>query len=83
VFTKCDDFMTHHANILLCLPCRFDKQKFFAYPILAEEVKDYHDVIKDPICFQTISEKLNAHQYQSVEQFVVRCLFSVHYITWK
>ncbi|KAF9301438.1 nuA3 HAT complex component nto1 [Mortierella antarctica] len=48
---------------------KFDKQKFFAYPILAEEVKDYHDVIKDPICFQTMSEKLNAHQYQSVEQF--------------
>ncbi|KAF9316798.1 nuA3 HAT complex component nto1 [Podila horticola] len=48
---------------------KFDKQKFFAYPILAEEVKDYHDVIKDPICFQTMSERLNAHQYQSVEQF--------------
>ncbi|KAG0019740.1 nuA3 HAT complex component nto1 [Podila clonocystis] len=48
---------------------KFDKQKFFAYPILAEEVKDYHDVIKDPVCFQSMSEKLNAHQYQSVEQF--------------
>ncbi|KAF9423049.1 nuA3 HAT complex component nto1 [Podila epigama] len=49
---------------------KFDKQKFFAYPISAEEVKDYHEVIKNPICFQTMTEKLNAHLYQTVDEFV-------------
>ncbi|KAG0253050.1 nuA3 HAT complex component nto1 [Mortierella polycephala] len=48
---------------------KLDRQKYFAYPISAEEVKDYHDVIKDPICFQTINEKLGAHVYQTVEKF--------------
>ncbi|KAF9583746.1 nuA3 HAT complex component nto1, partial [Lunasporangiospora selenospora] len=48
---------------------RLDRQKYFAYPISAEEVRDYHEVIKDPISFQTMSEKLNAHKYQTVEEF--------------
>ncbi|KAF9188196.1 nuA3 HAT complex component nto1 [Haplosporangium sp. Z 11] len=48
---------------------KLDRQKYFAYPISTEEVKDYHDVIKDPICFQIINEKLDAHIYQSVEEF--------------
>ncbi|KAG0218795.1 nuA3 HAT complex component nto1 [Mortierella sp. NVP41] len=48
---------------------KLDRQKYFAYPISAEEVKDYHDVIKNPISFQTMNEKLVAHKYQSVEEF--------------
>ncbi|KAG0301556.1 nuA3 HAT complex component nto1 [Dissophora globulifera] len=48
---------------------KLDRQKYFAYPISAEEVKDYHDVIKDPISFQTMNEKLVAHKYQTVEEF--------------
>ncbi|CAO3564392.1 unnamed protein product [Mortierella alpina] len=48
---------------------KLDKQKYFAYPISAEEVKDYHDVIKNPICFQTMSEKLAGHKYGTVEEF--------------
>ncbi|KAI8601176.1 hypothetical protein EDD21DRAFT_114220 [Dissophora ornata] len=48
---------------------KLDKAKYFAYPISAEEVKDYHDVIKDPVCFQTMNEKLAAHHYQTVEEF--------------
>ncbi|KAF9116274.1 nuA3 HAT complex component nto1 [Mortierella sp. AM989] len=48
---------------------KLDRQKYFAYPISAEEVKDYHDVIKDPICFQTMNEKLASHKYQTIEEF--------------
>ncbi|KAG0209686.1 nuA3 HAT complex component nto1 [Mortierella sp. GBA30] len=48
---------------------KLDKQKYFAYPISAEEVKDYHEVIKNPICFQTMNEKLIALKYRSVEEF--------------
>ncbi|KAF9919626.1 nuA3 HAT complex component nto1 [Linnemannia zychae] len=48
---------------------KLDRQKYFAVPISAEEVKDYHDIIKNPISFQTIHEKLNAHKYQSVDAF--------------
>ncbi|KAG0000917.1 nuA3 HAT complex component nto1 [Entomortierella chlamydospora] len=48
---------------------KLDRQKYFAYPISAEEVKDYHEVIKDPICFQTMNEKLTAHKYQTIEEF--------------
>lgn len=48
---------------------KLDRQKYFAYPISAEEVQDYHDVIKNPISFQTINEKLVAHKYQSVDEF--------------
>ncbi|KAK3805500.1 MAG: hypothetical protein J3Q66DRAFT_124596 [Benniella sp.] len=48
---------------------KLDRQKYFAYPISAEEVRDYHDVIKNPICFQTINEKLAGHEYQTVQEF--------------
>ncbi|KAF9130669.1 nuA3 HAT complex component nto1 [Mortierella sp. 14UC] len=48
---------------------KLDRQKYFAFPISAEEVQDYHDVIKNPISFQTISEKLFGHKYQSVDEF--------------
>ncbi|KAF9205379.1 nuA3 HAT complex component nto1 [Haplosporangium sp. Z 27] len=48
---------------------KLDRQKYFAYPISPEEVKDYHEVIKDPICFQTMNEKLADHKYQTIEEF--------------
>ncbi|KAF9435962.1 nuA3 HAT complex component nto1 [Entomortierella beljakovae] len=48
---------------------KLDRQKYFAYPISADEVKDYHEVIKDPICFQTMNEKLASHRYLTVEEF--------------
>ncbi|KAF9909855.1 nuA3 HAT complex component nto1 [Linnemannia zychae] len=48
---------------------KLDRQKYFAFPISAEEVQDYHDVIKNPISFQTINEKLVGHKYQSVDEF--------------
>jgi len=57
--------------LVITLLLRLDKQKYFAYPISAEEVKDYHDVIKNPICFQTMSEKLADHKYGTVEEFAV------------
>ncbi|KAG0290106.1 nuA3 HAT complex component nto1 [Linnemannia gamsii] len=57
---------------------KLDRQKYFAYPISAEEVQDYHDVIKNPISFQTINEKLVAHKYQSVDEFSINVLTSYY-----
>src|SRR5690554_2355565 len=77
VMQPCINMQTFLSVIHIIIPLflsahpRLDRQKYFAYPISAEEVKDYHDVIKDPICFQIINEKLGAHIYQTVEGFAV------------
>lgn len=63
--------MKDYSNLFSICLFRLDRQKYFAYPISAEEVQDYHDVIKNPISFQTINEKLVAHKYQSVDEFSV------------
>ena len=70
---RSDSKGTHDGLFKFFLYClfRLDRQKYFAYPISAEEVQDYHDVIKNPISFQTINEKLVAHKYQSVDEFSV------------
>ncbi|KAJ7703031.1 hypothetical protein B0H17DRAFT_1157163 [Mycena rosella] len=42
----------------------------FQFPVNAEEVVDYYDVIKEPMDFKTMGEKLQANQYTSVEAFL-------------
>ncbi|KAJ7076334.1 hypothetical protein B0H15DRAFT_864193 [Mycena belliarum] len=42
----------------------------FQNPVNAEEVIDYYDVIKEPMDFKTMGEKLEANQYPTVEAFL-------------
>ncbi|KAJ7287814.1 hypothetical protein C8J57DRAFT_1049744 [Mycena rebaudengoi] len=42
----------------------------FLAPVNGEEVPDYYDVIKEPMDFKTMEEKLQANQYGSVEGFL-------------
>ncbi|KAF9345013.1 nuA3 HAT complex component nto1, partial [Mortierella sp. NVP85] len=48
---------------------KLDRRKYFAHTISPEEVKDYSDVIKNPVYFQAIHEKIEVHQYQTVQGF--------------
>jgi len=41
----------------------------FKDPVKAEEVPDYYDVIKNPMCFSAIEHKIDTHQYSTLEAF--------------
>ena len=42
----------------------------FISPVPAEEVPDYYDVVKDPICLETIKERVESGEYyQTLEMF--------------
>ncbi|KAJ7496124.1 hypothetical protein B0H11DRAFT_1716448 [Mycena galericulata] len=42
----------------------------FQNPVNGEEVVDYYDVIKEPMDFKTMTEKLESNQYATVEAFL-------------
>jgi hypothetical protein len=44
----------------------------FNQPVDAEKlgIHDYHDIIKNPMDFLTIKEKLKKHGYKRIEEFV-------------
>jgi|LakMenEpi03Aug12_release.lakeMendotaPanAssembly.Ray.scaffolds.fasta_scaffold1111299_1 hypothetical protein len=44
----------------------------FNQPVDAEKlgIVDYHDIIKNPMDFLTIKEKLKRHEYNNIEQFI-------------
>ncbi|KAJ3305694.1 nuA3 HAT complex component nto1 [Kappamyces sp. JEL0829] len=46
-----------------------DKHQFFAHPVSAEDVPDYYSHIKSPMDFATISSKVDAHAYKSLDEF--------------
>ncbi|KAF9979176.1 nuA3 HAT complex component nto1 [Actinomortierella ambigua] len=48
---------------------KLDRQKYFHFPISEDEVKDYHEIIKNPISFQDMREKLEGFQYNDIETF--------------
>ena len=53
------------------MQCRPDRQGYFRSPVNKAEVPDYYDVIKDPMCWETIDQKLDRHEYLDLEQFKV------------
>ncbi|KAI8646821.1 PHD-zinc-finger like domain-containing protein [Parasitella parasitica] len=46
-----------------------DKKDFFKYPVPVELAPDYYDVIKEPMSFSDIQEKLALHRYSTVDEF--------------
>ncbi|XP_048421277.1 peregrin isoform X2 [Pyrus x bretschneideri] len=48
---------------------RKDSYNMFAKPVNPQEVKGYNDIIKEPMDFGTISEKLSAGSYRTLEEF--------------
>jgi hypothetical protein len=49
----------------------FDKGHVFETPVSRAEVPDYFDVVKKPMCWSMIREKLDKHQYWSLDAFRV------------
>lgn len=45
---------------------KLDKEGYFLEPINAQAVPDYFDIVKEPMDFETVSNKVDAHQYASV-----------------
>ncbi|THU93626.1 hypothetical protein K435DRAFT_757245 [Dendrothele bispora CBS 962.96] len=46
-----------------------DRNNYFREPVKKEDVPDYYDVVKRPMCWMTIDEKLDRHEYWSVHEF--------------
>jgi len=51
-----------------------DRQQAFAQPVSVKDVPDYLDIIKIPMCWQDIDEKLDAHAYIDLSEFQVSSL---------
>ncbi|KAI0765639.1 hypothetical protein BD413DRAFT_637686 [Trametes elegans] len=46
-----------------------DRQEYFKSPVNKTEVPDYYDIIKNPMCWDTIDRKLDSHEYLDLAQF--------------
>ncbi|KAK7020204.1 hypothetical protein VNI00_017817 [Paramarasmius palmivorus] len=46
-----------------------DRNEYFKNPVNRADVPDYFDIIKKPMCWTTIDEKLDKHQYWDVDEF--------------
>lgn len=49
---------------------RDKKYKQFVDPVDEEEVKDYYEIIKNPICLNQMHDKVDNGEYQTVEAFM-------------
>lgn len=48
-----------------------DREEIFVHPVDRDEVPDYYEVVKEPICFAEIDEKIDNVKYRSVSEFKV------------
>ena len=48
-----------------------DRQELFLHPINRTEVPDYYEVVKEPMCWLFIDDKIEKNKYLNVEQFKV------------
>ena len=56
---------------------RHDRQhSYFKTPVSKAEVPDYYDVIKNPMCWDMIDQKLDRHEYLDLTEFKVKQPFS-------
>ncbi|CAO3618107.1 unnamed protein product [Cunninghamella echinulata] len=45
-----------------------DKKELFLHPVTVEMAPDYHDIIKQPMCFTDIIEKFHSHEYTTIDE---------------
>jgi len=58
-----------------------DRSQIFLHPVSRVEVPDYYDVIKQPMCWSIIDDKLERHAYTKLADFTVGiplCLSTRH-----
>lgn len=48
-----------------------DRTELFHHPVNRLEVPDYFEVIKEPMCWLWIDEKLEENKYRDAQEFVV------------
>ena len=48
-----------------------DRHEFFKNPVSKTDVPDYFDVIKKPMCWKVIDEKLDKNMYARLKDFEV------------
>eukprot|EP00158_Paraphelidium_tribonemae_P006190 Partr_v1_DN27720_c0_g1_i1_m67574 putative PHD finger protein len=46
-----------------------DRAQYFWFPVSVADVPDYYDIIKNPMCFETIQQKIERFEYDSAEEF--------------
>ncbi|KAI0630656.1 hypothetical protein C8Q77DRAFT_1063453 [Trametes polyzona] len=46
-----------------------DRQGYFKSPVNKNEVPDYYDIIKEPMCWDIIDQKLDSHEYLDLVEF--------------
>ena len=58
---------------LLTFPHRKDDYAFFLAPVDTTQIPNYTDIVKNPMDFGTMSDKVDKGRYRSLDQFKVRC----------
>jgi len=56
----------------------YDKHQYFHAPVTPDIAPDYHTIIKTPMDFGTMGQKLSDFQYETLQDFQV-CSFSHHF----
>lgn len=56
---------------------RQDVLNIFKEPVSSEKVPDYYDVIKNPMDFQTMKNKIDDQKYETEKQFIVHLFLSL------
>ncbi|KAL7280296.1 hypothetical protein ACG7TL_005210 [Trametes sanguinea] len=46
-----------------------DRQGYFKSPVNRNEVPDYYDIIKEPMCWDIIDQRLDSHEYLDLAEF--------------
>ena len=57
------------ANLLLFV--RWDRHDYFKNPVSKQEVPDYFEIIKNPMCWEVIDTKLDRHHYWDIQDYFV------------
>ena len=66
-----------HRDLVMVLFHRKDQHGFFAFPVTDAIAPGYSTIIKHPMDFSTMKDKIFANEYTTMTEFKVRQLFSL------